>query len=98
MPIIIFQHLHKRKFSTKYFGEMSYMVASRLDRAQSLWLYSDGLGPVHGYRSQHPLVRCSRENLSDAHLSRGKMLAGIQERAKAVEIKGVALYKRLGMS
>ena len=63
------------KVSTKYFGEVSCTVAGRLDRAQSLWLYSDGFGLVHGYRSQPLLARCSRENSSNAHLSRGKMLA-----------------------
>ena len=40
--------------STKYFGEVSCTVASRFDRAQSLWFYSDGYGPVHGYRSPAP--------------------------------------------
>ena len=65
------------------------MVASRLDRAQSLWVYSDGYGPVHGYGSQPPLARCPWENSSDAHLSGGKLLAETQE--AAIELRNVAI-------
>ena len=72
------------------------MVASRLDRAQSLWFYSDGYGPVHGYRSQPPLARCFWENSADAHLSRDKRSCQGTKSCTRGVLSRVLLIKMLG--